>query len=348
MTRSKSVRGGATRRTTPGLTNRVRHTVPRGVTLVELLVVIAIIALLIGLLLPAVQSTRESARRLQCSNHLKQLGLAVHQFHEAHRGVVPSHLTGVGHATWMGLLLPYIEQPSLYHAIHDKQAYMLSKEVLSTQVGVYYCPTRRAPAQVSARDATRQGRGPTLGALNDYAICGGDGSVYPWFGYRDGPKPNGIGCPTVDWQGCPANPGCFTGRYIGSDPTLLATNWRPRRVFGHIRDGLSNTLLVGEKHLHADRLRDVHHGDGTWYNDDLHTSSARVAGATYPLATSPLDPNLTDAGYIADRFGSWHPGSCQFVMCDGTVRGISTAIDTEALGLLANIHDGKVIASNAP
>ena len=88
-------------------------------TLVELLVVIAIIAIPIALLLPAVQAAREAARRTQCANHLKQLGLAVHNFHDAQGAIVPAGLTFRGHATWLVLILPYIEMTA-FHEAFDK------------------------------------------------------------------------------------------------------------------------------------------------------------------------------------------------------------------------------------
>src|SRR5262245_51298444 len=91
------------------------RTITRGFTLVELLVVIAIIGILVALLLPAIQAAREAARRTQCVNHLKQLGIAIHNFHDARKGIPPSRLDN-HHATWMFLVRPFMEDGALFDA----------------------------------------------------------------------------------------------------------------------------------------------------------------------------------------------------------------------------------------
>ena len=117
-----------------------------GFTLVELLVVIAIIGILIAMLLPAVQAAREAARRADCQNNLKQIILATHNFEFVHEGVPPAYLGGGGHATWLVMVMPFLEKASLYEQANITwQYYRLPQNIIEQQVGFYYCPSRRSP-----------------------------------------------------------------------------------------------------------------------------------------------------------------------------------------------------------
>lgn len=311
----------------------------RGFTLVELLVVITIIGILIALLLPAVQAAREAARQMQCGNNLKQIGLAMHGFHDTYGYAVPCEVDGYGHATWASLILPYMEEQNQYDALHIQEGWTVYKvytdsgsknTVFEKQIAAYYCPTRRAPPQKSINGEPRNGVGPVLGALCDYAYCAGDGtepSFYQWNGMARQSKHD---APT------------------GTEPYTINLGWRGIRLFADVTDGLSNTLMVGEKHVNTDHQGDMWYLDSCFYNDNGGSQVAQ-AGPTFPLAVSQTTPVLDpETHQWTVQFGSWHPnGTCNCAMADGSVRPLSPMTDSVMLGYLANCHDGNIVPANA-
>src|SRR6185295_14145604 len=155
---------------------RARSRIRPGFTLIELLVVIAIIAILIALLLPAVQQAREAARRGQCRNNLKQIGLAIQNFHEV-KGTLPSSRLGPQHASWFVQILPYIDQATLYKQWNLNETYYLQPAAArTTSVPMFYCPSRRASMLSTQFEISSTGL-PDMqqypGALGDYAANGG-------------------------------------------------------------------------------------------------------------------------------------------------------------------------------
>jgi prepilin-type N-terminal cleavage/methylation domain-containing protein len=320
---------------------QVRNQKLSGFTLVELLVVIAIVGVLAAILLPAVQAARESARRIQCANHLKQIGLAVHQFHDAKKNIPPTFTSGGGHATWFVWILPYLEESQVYDARDPTMSFYAQPDsVLRNQVSVYFCPSHRSPPQISLGES--RGSVTKSGALGDYAMCGGDGTYSPY--YATGPSiANGIGYPTH--TGPPLTP---TVEFVGAFPNQRCTHWQVHRRFKNVTDGLSHTFLAGEKHSHSDHLGDFQWGDGCLWNDDFPASVVRVVGPLMGLALSPTDLSLpNNSADHAMLFGSAHAsGICQFVLCDGSIQAVSPEADTTTLGYLANIRDGKIVSLN--
>jgi len=324
----------------------------RGFTLVELLVVIAIIGVLVALLLPAVQAAREAARRMQCTNNLKQIGLGVHNHHDVRKRVPVTFTSGQGHGTWLMWIMPFLEEGnaialrtpelSFFSATHPAGA-------MESQVSIFLCPSRRAPPQVGKPEVRKSIS--RSGSLADYAICGGDGLCgntcvkgSSWRYYNFGPgSANGIGYPSK------GDDGSDVYTLTGTFPEQTVSKFLMPRSFKKVTDGLSHTLLAGEKHIHPDHIGESSWGDGTFFNDDDSLTGARVAGQNYPLASGPDDPNLgspSDAATADHKkvFGSSHSGgTCQFVLCDGSVHSLTPEIDLVLLGNLANIRDGNTV-----
>ena len=318
-----------------------------GFTLVELLVVIAIIGILVALLLPAIQAAREAARRSQCLNNLRQIGLAIHMHHDALKKLPPTRMP-CWLGTWASAIWPYLEEGNIAQKWDPVKGYYEQPlENLTAQVPAYLCPSRRAAPQLSVEGDARGGIAHRPGALSDYAVSIGDGIDYQG---DSGDNESGAAA-GADLK--KIYNGAFlaaTGDCVGFDPNKrLVNGYKCRTSFKTVIDGLSKTIFVGEKHVPDRQNGDDTFGkkkyyDNSVYNGDYHRCLARYGGPKAPLAQSPSEPIQGDN---FTNFGSWHSGTCGFVFGDGSTRTIKTTIDAITLGYLCNVRDGQTVDDSA-
>jgi prepilin-type N-terminal cleavage/methylation domain-containing protein len=309
----------------------------RGFTLIELLVVIAIIAILVALLLPAVQQAREAARRSQCKNNLKQIGLALHNYHDIYNTFPPGYTarnvtrtdpvtaeTGPGYA-WSFAILPQLEQASLANTI-DTELDAVDPTNLAlaqtTTLKAFLCPSDTAPITFDVVDGS--GNTITLPTSNYPGI----------FGY---------GSVTM-------NPGDSTGVFYRNSSIR----------FRDITDGTSNTICVGERrseHRFVSGAAPIQ-ANSTWY--------AAIPGVTRPAGMGMM-PSATEGpgsmilGHVGQtmgmmqmhsnpnqtnhivHFSSQHVGGVHFVLCDGSVQFLSENVDYQTFRNLGERADGNVL-----
>jgi prepilin-type N-terminal cleavage/methylation domain-containing protein len=339
----------------------------RGFTLVELLVVIAIIGILVALLLPAIQAAREAARRSQCQNNLKQLGLASHLFVDA-QGFLPSAGwsdwwvgcpdQGMGESqpgNWAYQLLGYIEETSRAgvgqgFTCGDPASKAAIGKMVGTPVSIFYCPTRRSVKGYPYANANNTNFDPPpVVGKSDYACNHGDLQVYG----TDGGA-NALGtvakAATYVWQ--------YSGPSFTYNVRAISKNCptgqtgvvfqRSTISFNQITDGTTHTYLYGEKNLNPDSYEEGNAGndDQSMYNgydrDNIRSTFLQVipsTGRAIGNVPRPDTPGLDDAWI----FGGPHSGGWMAVFCDGSVHFLSYDMDPLMHKKLGNRQDGETI-----
>lgn len=303
---------------------------PQGFSLIELIVVIGIIAVLVGLALPAVQNSRESARRVQCRNNLKQIGLAIQNFAAQNDELPPSR--NYDHFTsWAFLILPQMEQIALPEHWNDRLKYYYQTDTARlTQIPMYYCPSRRDANVISTQGddilSPFETSAHVPGTVSDYASSAGHG-------------PSGV------WNWIHSNGALIIGRGTTDPPTVPdgsfapvgaeLISWSSRTDFASLVDGTSQTILVGEKHVRP-LSQGISPEDGAVYNGDHPGNFSRCGGPGYPLARFPNDRYL-------NNFGSYHTGGVNFVFADGSVQTFDISLSTDVLGKLTHRNDHQVV-----
>jgi prepilin-type N-terminal cleavage/methylation domain-containing protein/prepilin-type processing-associated H-X9-DG protein len=336
--------------------NQSRRTLRIGFTLVELLVVIAIIGILVALLLPAIQAAREAARRSECVNHLKQVGIGFLNHESTHRFLPCSGwnafylgdpLMGFGREQpggWMYQILPYIEEKAVFDLTNDNDKLNVttlqrekSKELQQTVIPMFNCPSRR-PARLQ-RYALSNIWNPKNGdrsldvARGDYAANGGDGEEGCEFWWIEDTQTyekdlewlvfNYTDLSAHKWPP-------FTGQtgvnYTGAEIKVT-----------HVIDGMSKTYMVGEKFMNPE----LYETDGTVAGGDNHSL---YQGFDWDVNrwTSVNDEPMQDRVIHwtrEGRFGSAHNGGFNMLFCDGSVQTVSYDVATDVHRRAGNRHD---------
>ncbi len=305
----------------------------RGFTLVELLVVIAIIGILVALLLPAVQSAREAARRIQCANNVKQVTLALHNYESGQKtlpfGVSWSQNTG----TWASFILPQLELQNHYNLFDFKQSmeHANNKIAVETVVAAYICPSDgKASEAIMGHRCTCCGSSPLR-------------SMVLWYAASMGPTAPDS-CPF-----CPDGPGsyCCQGANYGSNPPGAFVGLFGRSEvsipFSDIKDGLSNTLMLGEtlpKHC---------------FHNSAFGRNFPIAGTQIPMNIMEGQEGQPDSWSQSDLhsknvhnrvcgFKSQHAGGAMFSLGDGSVRFLHDTIDYRLYNALGTRSGAEVVS----
>jgi prepilin-type N-terminal cleavage/methylation domain-containing protein/prepilin-type processing-associated H-X9-DG protein len=321
----------------------------RGFTLIELLVVIAIIGVLVGLLLPAVQKVREAASRMKCASNLKQVGVALHNYHDTFNYFPPGYIDGntnpastpdndVGPGWgWASFLLPYMEQQNLYNQIDFSQGVGLGSNVAVSQVPltIYQCPSDPYQQNFTVWPTS------VVVAHSNYVGCNGWEECF-W-------NSGGVGDPA-------GNDG-LAGTYGSAGNGLFFRN--SHHNFASVTDGLSYTIFVGE--------RSANHAPATW--------TGAVTGGRCPawMASQPPAPYSPPPGppydnadfdealvlahgnathlpnadfpiFDPDVFYSMHPGGANFLFGDGSVHFLRSTINGKTYQSLCTIAGGETIS----
>jgi len=351
----------------------------RAFTLIELLVVIAIIAVLIGLLLPAVQAAREAARRISCVNNMKQIGLALHNYHDRNNVFAPAVMAlppsqGWGawssqNISWRILILPSMEQNPLYNSVNFMLLNGGGDTIATawyTYLSVYSCPSDGSPRfvpngnEVSSPNAcfpmyqpNPPGGGARLVPVTNYNMSHGDNyTALPLIGNNpwETPSPPPPGTVVrIGWQQLWGTKGPDFAPPAG-DPAVGMRGFSDYRTgqppvgIADVTDGTSNTIIVGEGLPEQDA------------NNEIWTATGAASGVSVPLNLNTGGAYCgfgcgtngwgNRASYAHKGFKSKHPGGANFLLCDGSVKFLKASISPPTYCALGSKAGGEVLSAD--
>ncbi len=348
MSKVLQKRGGAGRR--------------RGFTLVELLVVIAIIGVLVALLLPAVQAAREAARRMQCTNNLKQFGLGLHNYHDVYGGF-PIGSTGANHplprAGWQVRVLPFMEQTPLWDQLHmdgprpgvnyggvvgsvTRQVLADGDEAGEKQVPYAMCPSDTWRSHVPASTSTpfkttaNWAQSTYTGSIGSQRTPSGNSACNPFLSFAE----NMPGCAESELNyGRSTNPRCISGMF---------SYWGVYLRMQDVTDGTSNVLFVGEVRPDCHS----HPTYGWWFSNGMGNAHASTVAPINERTTCDRVPasQISNPACVGKAnynyswgFKSFHPGGANFLLVDGSVQFLSETIDHITYQRLGGRSDGQPV-----
>jgi len=317
-----------------------RHFVQRGFTLIELLVVIAIIAILVALLLPAVQQAREAARRTQCKNNLKQLGLALHNYHDSHSTFPPAEFSlgtaagGIRYGNGLSfhvMILPYIDQTPLYSQFNfnGTTGWQDNRDRAISPITAFLCPSATVRASTHPNELSSAATGQValstthyLGVLGPYGgldtpVNPATGSIYPY---------------------------TSTTTYGGySDEGILT--WKTSRKLRDVTDGTSNTLLLGESSSNAPEMSSCCFRVWMRGTTDSNSNPCITAARSIRYAPNSKTPTISGPNFNYMTFTSGHTGGIHVGIADGAVTFISDNIDMTVYRSLSTRSAGEVAST---
>jgi len=339
--------------------------VPRGFTLIELLVVIAIIAVLIALLLPAVQAAREAARRINCTNNLKQIGIALHNYHDAHNTFPPGYVSSVDRNVidacnqdaensnsvdngpgwaWGSMILPQMDQQPLFNSINFSLsvAYRANDTSSLTAVSAYLCPSDPGPSVIPVFADPPDPAQPGSFSASNVVDTVSRGNYIGMFGLGEICAASGSNSrPDVGSIGQAA--GCFSRN--------------SRTTFAAIGDGTSNTIAIGERSHNLSYATWTARSIDGWlgitspieggtdqFNPSPEECWTQVLG---PVGLKDGPRTINNAEAHVEDYWSRHPGGANFLFADGSVHFLKSSINPMPFRALATRAYGEVVSSDS-